>query len=319
MHFNQTIKGKTKEKDNTNLELQLQKRNEEFEKEKQNYLRLREKTEENLNRSRLILRKFEKENINLRTNLNGRFNTLNVNTSIEIEKLQTKINQLNENIGLKMDCLELFNSGYRASKTYTIRPLPNTKFKVFCDQNTGGGWTVIQRRVDKSVSFDRPWSYYKKGFGDLNGNFWLGNDYLHALSSLTGERQELRVDIETWGGLKMYATYSRFSVANESKQFELELGDYGGNAADAALMYTNTMNRMKFSTLDRDNDKSAGKNCASKWSGGWWFNDCFEAFLNGPYEKKSGNSDRCSNIHWFHTRCENSIRKSEMKVRRLYI
>ena len=40
---------------------------------------------------------------------------------------------------------------------------------VFCDTQTAdGGWTVIQRRKDGSVDFNRPWSDYEKGFGDLN-------------------------------------------------------------------------------------------------------------------------------------------------------
>ena len=44
---------------------------------------------------------------------------------------------------------------------------------VFCDiQTADGGWTVIQRRKDGSLDFNRPWSDYEKGFGDLNGEFW---------------------------------------------------------------------------------------------------------------------------------------------------
>ena len=33
-------------------------------------------------------------------------------------------------------------------------------------------------------------------------------------------------------------------------------------------------NGMKFSTFDRDNDKSVtgNFNCAKSWKGGWWFN-----------------------------------------------
>ena len=46
---------------------------------------------------------------------------------------------------------------------------------VFCDtETTNGGWTVIQRRVDGSVDFNRSWSDYEKGFGDLNREFWYG-------------------------------------------------------------------------------------------------------------------------------------------------
>jgi len=30
------------------------------------------------------------------------------------------------------------------------------------------------RRKDDSVNFDRDWEYYKWGFGDKRGNYWLG-------------------------------------------------------------------------------------------------------------------------------------------------
>lgn len=42
------------------------------------------------------------------------------------------------------------------------------------------------------------------------------------------------------------------------------------------------LNGMLFSTLDRDNDRYSG-HCATKYSGGWWFNNCHDAYLNGPW------------------------------------
>jgi len=33
---------------------------------------------------------------------------------------------------------------------------------------------VIQRRVNRLADFDTQWEEYKKGFGDVNADFWLG-------------------------------------------------------------------------------------------------------------------------------------------------
>ena len=37
-------------------------------------------------------------------------------------------------------------------------------------------------------------------------------------------------------------------------------------------------NRQQFNTYDKDND-----NCAFVDQGGWWYNDCYTANLNGPH------------------------------------
>lgn len=40
---------------------------------------------------------------------------------------------------------------------------------------------------------------------------------------------------------------------------------------------------MQFSTFDVDNDNYSG-NCAAYFLGGWWFNRCHSAYLNGPWQ-----------------------------------
>jgi len=55
-------------------------------------------------------------------------------------------------------------------------------FKVACDAITrDGGWTIILRRIDGSVNFYRNWDAYKNGFGDLNGEFFMGSESADVL------------------------------------------------------------------------------------------------------------------------------------------
>lgn len=45
-----------------------------------------------------------------------------------------------------------------------------------------GGWIIIQRRTAAKVSFVRNMASYKKGFGKLRGDFWLGLYHVFDLS-----------------------------------------------------------------------------------------------------------------------------------------
>ena len=98
---------------------------------------------------------------------------------------------------------------------------------MFCDQTTaGGGWTVFQKRLDGSVNFFVGWTDYKNGFGNLNGEFWLGLDKIHRLTRATKNR--LRVDLEDTTGNSAYADYDMFAVTSESTKYQLSLGTYSG-------------------------------------------------------------------------------------------
>ena len=71
------------------------------------------------------------------------------------------------------NCAELYKFGKRITGVYTIDPDGLGAFDVFCDQKSvGGGWTVFQKRLDGSVDFNnRGWADFRRGFGNLNGEF----------------------------------------------------------------------------------------------------------------------------------------------------
>ena len=110
---------------------------------------------------------------------------------------------------------------------YTIKPDNLSAFDVFCDQTTaGGGWTVFQKRLDGSVDFYLNWSDYKVGFGDMNGEFWLGLDKIHRLTS--DNNNVLRVDLEDFEGNTRFAQYNMFGIMNQNSMYMLNLGNYSG-------------------------------------------------------------------------------------------
>ena len=130
-------------------------------------------------------------------------------------------------VTVNKNCAEVYQSGDKISGVYKIDPDGLGEFEVFCDQKTaGGGWTVFQKRRDGSVDFFRAWDDYKRGFGNLNGEFWLGLDKIHRLT-VSGS-YELRVDLEDLHGATAFAEYSSFAVTSERAKYQLSLGSYSG-------------------------------------------------------------------------------------------
>ncbi|XP_069105218.1 angiopoietin-related protein 7-like [Argopecten irradians] len=150
---------------------------------------------------------------------------------------------------------------------------------VYCDMDTEGGpWTVIQRRTKGDVDFYRPWRDYKNGFGDINGDFWLGNDNIHLLTHMS---KILRVEVVALTGERGYAEYSNFKVADESQNYKLFVYGFSGNISHDAMADSN---ERQFSTRDRDNDKTS-RHCGRSLKSGWWHDDCVHAHLNGIFSK----------------------------------
>ncbi|XP_031551597.1 uncharacterized protein LOC116288869 [Actinia tenebrosa] len=205
------------------------------------------------------------------------------------------------------DCADIYKSGERRSGVYTVKPDSQGPFQVYCDMSTdGGGWTVFQRRKDGSVDFYLGWQKYKTGFGNLNGEFWLGNDYIHRLTARTPST--LRVDLEDWSAVKYFAKYGSFSVGSASNKYRLKVASYSGTAGDSLTYHNN----MFFSTKDQDNDHWS-KNCATLRTGAWWYYACFHSNLNGKY---LGNTIDGKGIVWSKTKNNYlSFKRSEMKVR----
>ncbi|XP_038053943.1 ficolin-2-like [Patiria miniata] len=213
-------------------------------------------------------------------------------------------------------CKMLLDAGYRSSGIYTIYPerFDGCSLRVYCDMETnGGGWIVFQRRQDGSVDFYRNWAEYQSGFGDLSGEFWLGNDNLVTLTSDDSQGTwELRVDLKDWENNTAWAKYSDFQIS--PGEYNLNIGQYdaSSNAGDSL---STTHKGRPFTTKDRDNDQSSN-NCAQSFPGAWWFNNCYHSHLNGQYYVNLGGRN---GVNWNTLRAHisDSLKTCSMNMREL--
>ncbi|XP_078498253.1 angiopoietin-related protein 1 [Lissotriton helveticus] len=198
------------------------------------------------------------------------------------------------NEGPFRDCKQAKTAGFSNSGIYLIKPNNSQgPTQLWCENNLDpGGWAVIQRRTDGSVNFFRNWDTYKKGFGNIDGEYWLGLENIYKLAKQSNYR--LLVELEDWNDKKVYATYSSFRLESESEFYRLRLGTYQGNAGDSLASH----NGKQFTTLDRDRDSFSG-NCAHFHKGGWWYNACANSNLNGVwYRGGHYRSKHQDGIYW---------------------
>ncbi|XP_045651551.1 tenascin-X isoform X2 [Ursus americanus] len=205
------------------------------------------------------------------------------------------------------DCGEEIQNGASTSRATTVflngnreRPL-----NVFCDMETdGGGWLVFQRRMDGQTDFWRDWEDYAHGFGNISGEFWLGNEALHSLTA-AGD-YSLRVDLRA-GDEAVFAQYDSFRVDSAAEYYRLHLAGYHGTAGDSMSYHSGSV----FSARDRD-PNSLLISCAVSYRGAWWYKNCHYANLNGLY----GSTVDHQGVSWYHWKgFEFSVPFTEMKLR----
>ncbi|XP_078114831.1 angiopoietin-related protein 4-like [Sander vitreus] len=216
--------------------------------------------------------------------------------------------------GLARDCHDLFIRGQRASGVYRIQPESSKPFNVLCEMTKEGGWTVIQKRHDGSQNFNQLWESYKKGFGNLNGEFWLGLENMHSLSKQG--QYVLQVELSDWAGEQQQEARYRLQLDGEEKTFALHLESSSGVQEK---ILTTGESGLPFSTVDRDNDLAADVNCAELLSGGWWFSSCGESNLNGKYPRRPnllrGQQSRRQGMFWTSTKGQiNSVKTTLLKI-----
>ena len=221
------------------------------------------------------------------------------------------------NAGRVTDCYDAMTQGANESGVYNIQPNnTNSSFNVYCDMETdGGGWTVLLKRQDGSVDFYLNWIDYKNGFGNLEGEHWLGLDNMHLLTHQSSDPPQLRVDLADWEGNTAFAKYDQFSVDDEDSDYTLSVSGYQ-SASTAGDSLTN-QNGQRFTTPDRDND-AWSSSCAVHHHGPWWHWSCYDSLLTGKYYTSGGpwNTVSAHGINWTHWKGRYySLRYADMKIR----
>ena len=136
-------------------------------------------------------------------------------------------------------------------------------------ETDGGGWIVIQRRNASMgwVNFTRNIADYENGFGDVDGEFWIGLRIIHELTN----QQNMAMKMKVWNesGNSMNWNYQQFSIYNKNNRYAIHQlsGSSGDGRYDAFGQTINT--NTHFHT--HDYHYSGWNNCGYTRQSGWWY------------------------------------------------
>ena len=190
---------------------------------------------------------------------------------------------------LPHSCCQLKGTFFSArSGVYEIKDVcsvGNSKAFGSCDMDTdGGGWLVIQRRINGTLLFNRTFTEYENGFGDPSGEFWYGLKNIHCFTQ--NEATELRIDLEYPNGNTGYVHYKHFRISGarsytaNATVFKTSPGmksDFFNPQRKIHFYY-----RLKSTQLYQP-DFYVNANCgrSNPRVGGWWDTSC-RGNPNGP-------------------------------------
>jgi len=205
----------------------------------------------------------------------------------------------------------MFDSGYSASGLYPV--WINEQFRsifLHCDMTTRNsvtgkiGWSVIQRRMNGKINFERGWDDYVRGFGSLDGEYWIGLQNIYHLTLQLKKKIEetyyvkspqMRIDLEDWDGIKAFVEHKQFVLLSKDRNYAISI-NYPMYGTAVLGGRSTPLSRIAFSTFDADHDRSIA-NVALEYRSGWWFTLFPKSSLNGPYPQR-GEVMSVSNIRW---------------------
>jgi hypothetical protein len=159
-----------------------------------------------------------------------------------------------------------------------------SRLTVYCDMEMdGGGWIVIQRRNTSMgwVHFNRTWAEYERGFGDLDGEFWIGLKNIYELTN----QQNMEMKISVWNDTSTSINwkYPFFRISDRSNWYALSGVSTGSRDGSYSAFGHETESTNYFHTYDRNRIQ----NCDyRRGRAGWWYYsvNCNYANLNGRHQ-----------------------------------
>ena len=212
------------------------------------------------------------------------------------------------------------------SGIYTIQdpcsgdqPFSYAKLVVYCDMETdGGGWTVIQRRNASMgwVDFARNWADYENGFGDVDGEFWIGLKNIHELT--TQQNMALRLSVWNTNTDTFFWNYPFFAVSGPDSRYALStrMSTGSGSGSYRPFGYEGRSDNY-FTTYDHS---SGPNNCGFIRQSGWWYYNAicnYPPNLNGRHQPSGlwGTDAVGERLVWRVSSGYNIYTNSEMKIR----
>ena len=165
-------------------------------------------------------------------------------------------------------------AGYTENGVYRIQPDLKSAL-VYCDMSTS--MTTIQRRFDGSVDFQRTFTEYERGFGDVEGSYWLGNELIYDLTKI--KNRTLLVEFEALDGEKNNTKFSNFILDGPHTHYGLSSDLTYQSGSQLGIYFLNSRNN-QFLTVDR----ADSRNSCHQYYLGWWL-----GMEHGTCERTHGN------------------------------
>lgn len=97
----------------------------------------------------------------------------------------------------------------------------NPSLKLFCEFSNKFGWTIIMRRNDDfKLKFNKNWNDFKKGFGDIENEFFLGLENIYLLTNQPNKRFNLLIVLKN-DEKTITQTIKNFKISNEKDGYKL--------------------------------------------------------------------------------------------------